>query len=55
MNIEEFLLKLEKVKKCGNGYTACCPAHKDKNPSLSITEKDGKILPGVKRKIYAMR
>lgn len=23
---------------------ACCPAHNDKNPSLSITEKDGKVL-----------
>lgn len=44
MDIKEFLSKLEKVKKYGNGYTACCPAHKDKNPSLSIKEEDGKIL-----------
>jgi 5S rRNA maturation endonuclease (ribonuclease M5) len=29
----------------GNGWTACCPAHDDKNPSLSITEAtDGKVL-----------
>ncbi len=25
-------------------YTACCPAHDDKSPSLSITEADDKIL-----------
>ncbi len=32
-------------KKHGRGYTVCCPAHEDKNPSLSISEGDnGKIL-----------
>ncbi len=39
------LNKLEKVKKNGAGNMACCPAHNDKNPSLSVTEgKDGVIL-----------
>lgn len=38
------LSSLDKVKKCRNGYIACCPAHDDNNPSLSITEKDGRIL-----------
>jgi hypothetical protein len=30
--------------KYGKGYTACCPAHEDSNPSLAIREVDGKIL-----------
>ena len=28
----------------GTNGTACCPAHDDKNPSLSITEHDGTLL-----------
>ncbi|MDN3508972.1 MAG: AAA family ATPase [Candidatus Neptunochlamydia sp.] len=33
------------VKKSGSGYSACCPAHEDKTPSLSFSESpDGKIL-----------
>lgn len=31
-------------KKAGQGYMACCPAHDDENPSLSISENSGKIL-----------
>ncbi|MEQ9453829.1 MAG: DUF3987 domain-containing protein [Phycisphaeraceae bacterium] len=32
-------------KRSGKGYKAHCPAHNDKNPSLSITEgDDGKVL-----------
>jgi hypothetical protein len=26
------------------GYTALCPAHEDRNPSLSITAKDDRVL-----------
>lgn len=41
----EFLSLLNKVKPGKNNqYTACCPAHNDKNPSLSIKFEDGKIL-----------
>ncbi len=29
---------------CGSSGTARCPGHDDKNPSLSITERDGKLL-----------
>jgi putative DNA primase/helicase len=29
-----------KGHKCGNGWTACCPAHDDHDPSLSIREGD---------------
>ena len=25
-------------------FTACCPAHDDRNPSLSVSDKNGKIL-----------
>jgi len=41
---QDVLPKLNKVKENSNGWLACCPAHDDKNPSLSIAEKDGKIL-----------
>lgn len=30
--------------KNGGGWEAICPAHADSNPSLSIDEKDGKVL-----------
>lgn len=38
--------KLDKVKRTGKGtWTACCPAHADKGPSLSIRETDdGRVL-----------
>ena len=42
--LERFLERLEKVRKSGKGYVACCPVHKDRNPSMTITEKDGKVL-----------
>ncbi len=36
---------LKKVSHSGtNSWSALCPAHEDRNPSLSITNKDGKIL-----------
>lgn len=41
MNIQEVLSHLEAVKKAQNGWLALCPAHEDKNPSLSISEGDG--------------
>jgi len=41
----DILQRLDKVKPDGKGgHWALCPCHPDKNPSLSITEKDGKIL-----------
>jgi hypothetical protein len=44
--LNEFTLKSGSApKKVGGGYSACCPAHNDSNPSLSIDEgNDGKIL-----------
>ncbi len=44
MTIHDILERLERVRKMGNGWTACCPAHEDKRPSLSIAYRDGKIL-----------
>ena len=42
--IDAVLEKLDKVRRCGNGWTARCPVHEDKNPSLSICERSGKLL-----------
>src|SRR5579871_2598615 len=50
MQIPEFIdiLKVrtgKSVQRSGTGYSCCCPAHDDQNPSLSVSEgKDGKIL-----------
>ena len=42
--LENILNRLDKVKRQGRGYVACCPVHGDKNPSMRIKEVDGKIL-----------
>ena len=45
MTQNEFLSHLHGVKRASRGFIALCPAHEDKNPSLSITEgEDGRIL-----------
>lgn len=44
MTFEEILNRFEKVQRNGAGWKALCPAHADKNPSLSITEGDEKTL-----------
>jgi hypothetical protein len=44
MNVEAILKRLRGVRRNGNGWTAVCPAHDDRNPSLSIDERDGRIL-----------
>lgn len=46
MNAEALLLRLEGVKSRSQAqWSARCPAHDDKSPSLSIKEKpDGRIL-----------
>jgi hypothetical protein len=46
MSIENLLSRLERVKSTGHdSYKACCPAHKDKSPSLAIRSlSDGRIL-----------
>ncbi|WP_051231790.1 virulence-associated protein E [Stutzerimonas azotifigens] len=44
--LEKVLSRLDKVKAAGAGkWKACCPAHDDRDPSLSIREaEDGKVL-----------
>lgn len=44
--IEDILSRLEKVRKTGpNNWLACCPAHDDKSPSLTLhAADDGRIL-----------
>lgn len=44
--IDLVLSRLDKVKAAGAGkWKACCPAHDDRDPSLSIREaEDGKVL-----------
>ncbi len=43
--IDRVLGKLPDCKASGKGWVACCPAHDDHNPSLSITEGEGgKVL-----------
>ena len=43
--IADWLDRLQGVRKAGSGHKALCPAHDDKNPSLSVTEGDGgKVL-----------
>ena len=44
-NLDLILNGLNKVRKSGSGWVACCPAHDDKNPSLSISEgRQGVVL-----------
>lgn len=46
MPADKLLSRLDKVREVKMGkWTACCPAHDDKNPSMNITEvEDGKLL-----------
>ena len=39
------LARLERVRRTPRGWVALCPAHGDRNPSLSVaTGDDGKVL-----------
>ncbi|HKD64600.1 MAG TPA: AAA family ATPase [Candidatus Acidoferrales bacterium] len=44
MSTQTILERLEGVRKSGDGWVAKCPAHEDRNPSLSITERNDKTL-----------
>src|SRR5260370_2625852 len=44
MNVEAVLAQLQGVRRSGVGWQGLCPAHDDRNPSLSINERDGKAL-----------
>ena len=41
MTVDSILSRIQRVKKTGpNRWLACCPAHGDKSPSLSIRQTD---------------
>lgn len=43
--VEMLLSRLQKVKGRNGSWTACCPAHEDKGPSLAVREADdGRVL-----------
>ena len=43
--VENLLSHLSKVRGRNGAWTACCPAHEDKSPSLAIKEgDDGRVL-----------
>jgi hypothetical protein len=46
MSAQDLLAKLHKARKTGReNWIACCPAHEDKNPSMTIREcDDGRVL-----------
>lgn len=44
-NLDRILGRLEKVRGRKGAWTACCPSHKDKSPSLAIRlADDGRVL-----------
>lgn len=36
LSLDELLGRLKRVRKCAHGFVACCPAHDDRHPSLSL-------------------
>jgi len=42
--IDIILSRLARVRPCGDGYVALCPAHEDGSPSLSIRDTGDKVL-----------
>lgn len=45
MPVADLLARLQGVRPAGKGrWSARCPAHQDRSPSLAITESDGKTL-----------
>ncbi|UEO01097.1 toprim domain-containing protein [Acidiferrobacter thiooxydans] len=42
--LENLLARLDKVRQSGSEWQALCPAHDDRNPSLSIKEGDDGVL-----------
>lgn len=44
MSAEALLSRLTKVRGRNGSWTACCPAHDDKSPSLAVKDENGKVL-----------
>jgi DNA primase len=52
--VDHVLKRLEGVRQCNGAWKALCPAHADREPSLSVTEgDDGRAL--VKSFLEAVR
>jgi len=46
LNSFDNIIRQLKAKKSGGGWVACCPAHDDRTPSLSIDlTPDGTVPP----------
>jgi len=44
-NLDSVLSRLKNVRRVRGGWTACCPAHEDRRPSLSVSVgADGRVL-----------
>ncbi len=44
LSASEIARSLPKGRQSGAGYVACCPAHEDSTPSLSLKDADGVVL-----------
>lgn len=45
MNASDFLSRLQKVRKTSrDSWVACCPAHEDRSPSMTVKETPETIL-----------
>lgn len=44
LSVVAFTSHLKSVRRSGKGWVALCPCHDDCDPSLSLQEKDGKVL-----------
>lgn len=42
--LDDILPRLEKVKKKGQEWVACCPVHNDRNPSMYLRETSDRVL-----------
>jgi DNA primase len=42
--LQNILDQHAEARRDGDGWKICCPAHEDKNPSLSVAEKNGRLL-----------
>src|SRR5271157_4064115 len=40
----ESIVRAQHGRRTGRGWMAFCPAHEERTPSLSITEREGKVL-----------
>ncbi len=44
LTLDQVLSRLRGVRRCGRGWVARCPAHDDREPSLSIAENGEQLL-----------